>query len=439
MKTDFKFMFIGAGSTTFTLGLVSDILHEEDLIRSGELRLVDVVPEALDDAYGAVCAMIKTAGRDFKVTKHLDFKEAAPGVDFAFFTFVTGGYMSWKKDIEICEKHKVVQTVGDTIGPGGLIRAVRNVPVVVEVCKYLEKVSPGAWAINYSNPEGALALAIEAYTNIRTFSLCHGTPGTAAMLARRAFGAEPERLKYNAGGINHLTWITQLKLDGEDVFSQLREKLIKCGLDREEPISFELFDIYGAYPAPGDWHVNEFFPHYLRENVKKEKNPNMHGFDTAAMIENRKGWKDRVDKIKRGELGFREYGTSGETATHFIRALTTGEPTTEMCSVQNKGYIENMSGDIAVEVPVYIDEFGLHPKKVALADAIAAKCETLGREYKLIVDGAVECDRNKLLAAMMIDPLCCNCDFPERLLDELITAYLPMLPGGWKKTYKNKR
>jgi alpha-galactosidase len=102
-----------------------------------------------------------------------------------------------------------------------------------------------------------------------------------------------------------------------------------------------------------------------------------------------------------------------------------------MCSVQNKGYIENMSADIAVEVPVYIDEFGLHPKKVKLPDAIAAKCETLGREYKLIVDGAVECDKNKLLAAMMIDPLCCNCDFPEKLLGELLTAYLPMLPGGW--------
>ena len=432
MKTNFKFMFIGAGSTTFTLGLVSDILHEGDFIKTGELRLVDLDPEALEDAYDAVCAMIKTAGRDFKVTKHLDFKEAAPGADFVFFTFVTGRYMSWKTDIEICERHGVTQTVGDTIGPGGLMRAVRNVPVVVEVCRELEKVSPEAWAINYSNPEGALALAIEAYTDIRTFSLCHGTPGTAATLARRAFNVEPGRLRYNAGGINHLTWITELVLDGADVFWQLKDKLIECGLDKEEPISFELFEIYGAYPAPGDWHVNEFFPHYLRENVKKYKNPNLHGFDAAAMIENRKGWKDRVEKIKRGEIGFEDYGSSGETATHFIRALTTGVPALEMCNVQNKGYIENISGEIAVELPAYIDEFGLHPKKVRLPDAIAAKCETLGREYKLIVDGAVNCDRNKLLAAMMIDPLCANCDFPEKLLDDLLAAYLPLLPDAWK-------
>jgi len=436
MKTDFKFMFIGAGSTTFTLGLVSDILHEEDFIKSGELRLVDVVPEALNDAYDAVCAMIKTAGRDFdfRVSKYLDFKEAAPGVDFVFFTFVTGGFMSWKKDIEICEKYGVIQTVGDTIGPGGLIRAVRNVPVVVEVCRELEKVAPGAWAINYSNPEGALCLAIEAYTNIRTFGLCHGTPGTVAMLAHRAFSVEPERLKFSAAGINHLTWITELKLDGEDVYPLLREKLIMCGLDREEPVSFELLNIYGRYPAPGDWHVNEFFPHYLRESVKKEKGINLHGFDTGAMVEGRKGWKDRVEKIKKGEMGFEEFGTSGETATNFIRALTTGKPAMEMCNVQNKGYIDNISSDIAVEIPVYIDEFGLHPIKIGrLPDGIAAKCETLGREYKLIVDGAVDFDRNKLLAAMMIDPLCCNCDFPDRLLDELLAAYMPVLPDGWKK------
>ena len=432
MKTDFTFMFIGAGSTTFTLGLVSDILHEEDFIKSGELRLVDVDPEALDDAYDAVCAMIKTAGRDFKVSKHMDFREAAPGIDFVLFTFVTGGYMSWKTDIDICNKYGVTQTVGDTIGPGGLIRAVRNVPVVIEVCKELEKVSPNAWAINYSNPEGALCLAIEAYTNIRTFGLCHGTPGTVAKLAKQAFNVEPERLKYNAGGINHLTWITELKLDGQDVYPLLKDKLVACGLDKEEPVSFELLNIYGYYPAPGDRHVNEFYPHYLRENVKKDKNINLHGFDTAAMIEGRKKWKVKADKIKSGEIGFKEFGTSGETATHFIRALTTGTPALEMCNVQNRGYIDNISRDIAVEVPVYIDEFGLHPKKVTLPDGIAAKCETLGREYKLIVDGAVECDKNKLLAAMMIDPLCSNCDYPDKLLDELIAAYLPKLPDGWK-------
>jgi alpha-galactosidase len=180
--------------------------------------------------------------------------------------------------------------------------------------------------------------------------------------------------------------------------------------------------------------VNEFFPHYLRESVKQEKNKNMYGFDIAAMIEGRKEYKDRVEKVKKGEIGFKEFGRSTETAMNFVRALMTGEPAMEMCNVLNNGYIENLSRDIAVEVPAYIDEFGLHPQNIGrLPDGIAAKCETLGREYKLIVDGAMEYDKNKLLAAMLIDPLCANCDFPEKLLDELIEAYLPVLPDGWKK------
>ena len=433
MKTHFKFMFIGAGSTSFTLRLISDILHEDDFILSGELRLVDINPTALDDVYEAVSMMIKTAGRDFKITKHTDFREAAPDIDFVFFTFVTGGYPSWRKDIEICTKHGVLQSVGDTIGPGGIIRSIRNIPVVVEVCRELEKVAPNAWAINYSNPEGALCLAIESYTKIRTFGLCHGTPDTVHMLAERVYKTDPQNLKFSAAGINHLTWITKLTIDGADVYPQLKEKMIECGLDKSEPISFDLFNIYGLYPAPGDRHVGEFFPYYMKDKVLQEQDYTWKNIDFNLMDQWRSGSLGRIESLKAGKIGYKEIGTSGETATHFIRALTTGKPTVEMCNVKNRGYIENVSDGIIVEIPSYVDEFGLHPQKIGnLPDGIAAKCECLGREYKLIVDGAVECDRNKILAAMMIDPLCANCDYPEKLLDELIAAYLPLLPDGWK-------
>ena len=434
MKTNFKFMFIGAGSTSFTLRLVSDILHEEDFILSGELRLVDIDPKALDDAYEAVLAMIKTAGRNFKVSKHIDFREAAPGIDFVFFTFVTGSYPSWRKDIEICTKHGVLQSVGDTIGPGGIIRSIRNVPVVVEICRELEKVAPEAWAINYSNPEGALCLAIESYTNIKTFGLCHGTPDTVKMLANKVYKTDPDNLKFSAAGINHLTWITKLSIDGVDVYPQLKEKLIKSGLAESEPISYDLFNIYGLYPAPGDRHVGEFFPYFMKEQVLKEKNYEWKNIDFNLMDQWRSGSLNRIEALKKGEIGYKEIGTSGETATHFIRALATGKPTVEMCNVKNRGYIENVSDGMIVEIPSYVDEFGLHPQKIGkLPDAVAAKCECLGREYKLIVDGAVECDRNKILAAMMIDPLCSNCNYPDKLLDDLIEAYLPLLPEQWNK------
>lgn len=433
-KDSFNFVFIGAGSTSFTLRLVSDILHEDDFIQSGELRLVDISLPALIDVYEAVQKMIETSGRDFKVTKHLDFEEALPGADFLYFTFVTGAYPSWKTDIEICERHGVIQSVGDTIGPGGIIRTIRNVPVVYNIAKRMEQVAPDAWIINYSNPEGALCLAISKYTSMKTFGLCHGTPDTVKALAENVYKVEPSKLNYCAAGINHLTWITKLEIDGTDVYPDLRKLLDESGYAALEPISSQLFDIFGLYPAPGDRHVGEFFPHYLKENVLKEKDYKWKNVDFNLMDTWRQSSLENIKKLKDGKIGFKEFGTSGETSTHFIRALATGKIAVEMANVINKGYIDNISDDVIVEIPVFIDKLGLHPQKIGrLPDAVAAKCDALGREYDLAVRAAIECDRTLALQALTLDPLCANCEYPELLLDDLLKAYIDLLPDKWQK------
>ena len=433
-KDSFNFVFIGAGSTSFTLRLVSDILHADDFIKSGELRLVDIDKTALDDVYEALTKMIETSGRDFKVTKHLDFEEALPGTDFLYFTFVTGSYPSWKKDIEICERHGVIQSVGDTIGPGGIIRTIRNVPVVYNIAKRLEQVAPEAWIINYSNPEGALCLAISKYTNIKTFGLCHGTPDTVHSLAANVYKIDSSELNYSAAGVNHLTWITRLEVDGVDVYPKLRGLLDETEFSKQEPISTQLFDIFGLYPAPGDRHVGEFFPYYLKDEVLKEKNYTWKNIDFNQMDSWRNGSLENVKKLKEGKIGFKEFGMSGETSTHFMRALATGEIAVEMANVINRGYIDNISDGVIVEIPVFVDKLGLHPQKVGkMPDAIAAKCDALGREYNLAVRAAVECDKTLALQAMILDPLCANCKYPDKLLDDLIGAYVDVLPKEWKK------
>ena len=431
---NFNFAFIGAGSTSFTLKLISDILHEDDFIQGGEFRLVDISPAALDDAYDAVTKLVETSGRKFKVCKHINFEEALPGVDFVYLTFVTGGFASWKKDIEICERHGVLQAVGDTIGPGGIIRTLRNVPVVYQLAKKMEEVAPNAWIINYSNPEGALCLAIEKYTKIRAFGLCHGTPDTVRELAANVYKVDLNSLDFSAAGINHLTWITKLEIDGQDVYPQLREKLDATGYAKQEPISSQLFDIFGLYPAPGDRHVAEFFPFYMKHDVLQEKDYKWKGIDFDLIESWRNNSFESIQKLKDGKIGFKEFSSSTETSVHFIRSLATGKVSLEMANVLNKGYIENISDDIIVEVPVFVDKFGLHPQKIGrLPDAIAAKCDALGREYSLAVRAAIECDKTLALQAMMLDPLCANCKYPELLLDELINAYKHELPDKWKE------
>jgi len=431
---NFNFAFFGAGSTSFTLKLISDILHEDDFIKGGEFRLIDINPAALDDAYDAVTKLVASSGRGFTVTKHINCEEVLPGVDFVYLTFVTGGYASWKKDIEICERHGIVQAVGDTIGPGGIIRTLRNVPAAYQLAKKMEEVAPNAWIINYSNPEGALCLAIEKYTKIRAFGLCHGTPDTVRELATEVYKVDPATLDYSAAGINHLTWITKLEIDGVDVYPQLRAKLDETGYAKQEPISSQLYDVFGLYPAPGDRHVSEFFPFYMKQDVLQEKDYKWKGIDFSLIDSWRNGSFEKIQKLKNGEIGFKDFASSTETSVNFIRALVTGKVSLEMANVLNKGYIENISDDIVVEVPVFVDKFGLHPQKIGrLPDAVAAKCDALGREYNLAVRAAIECDRNLALQAMMLDPLCANCKYPELLLDELIAAYVDDLPGEWRR------
>jgi len=435
-KDSMKFVFIGAGSSVFTLRLVGDILSEKAIV-AGELVLVDINPVILKETEQAVKALIKYADRDFKVSSYVDFREAIPDADFVFMTIATGGYDRWKKDIEICTRHGISQSVGDTIGPGGIIRTLRTIPVIVEIAHEMEKVCPDAWMINYTNPEGAVCLALQRYTKVKNFGLCHGTPDTAKMIASDVFGVPFERFDYRAAGVNHFTWFTDMKIDGRDVYPEFRERFIESGAGATFPISLELFDVYGYYPAPGDRHVGEFVPFYMKDEVLLEKDYKWKNNDFVVVD----GWKAEeralFDDVRLHGRRFEELLCgSGETATHFIRALMNGEPAIEMVNVINNGYIDNVS-DVIVEVPTYIDQFGLHPQKIGdLPAGIAAQCDRLGREYVIMVDAAVKCDYKLARQAMFLDPLCANGNYPEALLRDLIRENLDLLPSAWEEELK---
>ena len=438
-KESLKFVFIGAGSSVFTMGLVGDILTE-DSIKEGELVLVDIDKHILDEVSLAVKKLVDYTEKRFRVRAEVDFRNAIDGADFVFFTFAVGGYSRWKEDIEICTKHGVLQSVGDTIGPGGIIRTLRTIPVVVDIAREMEKRCPEAWIINYSNPEGAVCLALQKYTKIKSFGLCHGTPDTSNWLAKEVFKITPNRLRYRAAGINHITWFTDLAIDGEDVYPKLMEKLVESGGDKKEPISAELFRVFGLYPAPGDRHVGEFFSFFLKDRVLKDQDYTWKNNDFKVVDSWRDNSRKLFDRVLQGEDNsyFEEFlKGSGETATHFIRSLLTGETSIEMVNLINKGYIDNLSNDIIVEIPAYIDSFGLHPQKIGfLPEGIAAKCDALGREYALAVDAAVTGDYYKALQAMYLDPLVANADYPEQLLKELIEANIDVLPECWAKSLR---
>jgi len=430
----FNFTFIGAGSNSFTMHLVGDILRE-DFIEGGELRLVDVNPVILKEVTTAVTKLVAYTGKDFTVIPYTHYKPAMPDSDFVFFTYAVGGYQAWKQDVKTCTKYGVLQSVGDTIGPGAMIRILRHIPVAVEIAREMEKVCPDAYIINYTNPEGAQCLAIQKFSKIKTFGLCHGTPDTARDLAQKVFGVEESRFSYEAAGVNHLTWFTAMQIDGVDVYPQLAERLKNTEFGQREQVSNDLFRVFGLYPAPGDRHVEEFFSAFLRENVIAKRKLAWPNNDFVVVDSWRAAAQSRVDRFMERDEGYELFlRGSNETATHFIRSLATGSVCTEMVNVQNCGYIDNISDGVIVEVPTFVNQHGLKPQHVgALPDGIAAKCEALGREYLLLVDAAVHCDKSKLLQAAYLDPLCANCDDPEGLMEELIAENLQYLPEAWKE------
>lgn len=431
-KNSFKLVIIGAGSSVFTMRLVGDILSES-AIESGEIALVDIAPDALRQAKAGVEKLVRYADKKFVISAHAHFSTALPHADFVFLTYAIGGIASWKKDIEICSRYGVNQSVGDTIGPGGVIRALRTIPLTMQVMRGMETSCPDAYAINYVNPEAAQCLAIQKYSHIRAFGLCHGTVDTAADLAKHVFHVEPNRFQYEAAGINHLTWFTRMRIDGADVYPQLRQALERSGYAQKEPISAQLFDMFSLYPAPGDRHVGEFFTTFLRDNVIRKHDYTWKNNDFIAVDQWRCEGESRLQSAMRGEGLDHFMEGSGETATHFIRALTTNEITCEMVNVINQGYIDNISDGIIVEVPAYVDGFGLHCGNAgALPAGIAAKCEMLGREYQLLVDAAIGCDKQLARQAMYIDPLCANSDDPDGLLDALLLENKDLLPQEWR-------
>jgi alpha-galactosidase len=433
----FKFVFIGAGSTVFTLNLAGDILTEPS-VTGGVFALVDIDERKLDDAIAGVKGLVDFTKRDFRVERHTHYSTALDDADFVFFTYAVGSIESWKQDIEISTKHGVAQSVGDTIGPGAVIRILRSIPLALEIAHKMEQVCPDAYIINYTNPEGAQCLAVQAYSKIRTFGLCHGTPNTAARLAKEVFKAPVERFRYEAGGVNHLTWFTKMTIDGTDVYPQLREALKESGLDKQEPVSADLFRVFGLYPAPGDRHVSEFFSAFLKDRVMQERNLTWKNND-FVVIDN---WRDRdfknLDELINKRQGFEKFlRGSGETAVHFIKALASGQITTEMVNMRNQGYVGNVSSGMIVEVPAFIDHFGLHPQVIGdLPPGIAAKCDALGREYELLVSAAVNCDMELVLQAAYLDPLCANCDYPEDLVTDLIRQNLNLLPEEWEGYFR---
>jgi alpha-galactosidase len=316
MKKKGKIVIIGGGSLSWGPLFVRDLVVTPELAGS-TIVLHDIDAEAMDLVYRVGELAIQAGGYDFQLERSGNLADALSGADVVILTITTGGLQSMRHDLEIPARYGIFQSVGDTVGPGGLSRGLRNIPVVVEIARQMEVHCPDAWLLNYTNPMTMLTRAVTRETVIKTVGLCHEWHGVRAKLAR-IFNAREEDFQPRIAGINHLIWLLDLYLDDRSLMPELHAmagQLLSGDLDLDPDydspfadhgrVKARLLTLYGALPVAGDRHVAEFFPHFLSEATQRGRTYRV----TLTSVEDRYGWyradKARLESILAGKVALR--------------------------------------------------------------------------------------------------------------------------------------
>ncbi len=437
-----KVVLIGAGSMKFTATLVNDILSTPAL-QNTHFALVDIDPERLELARKLVQAIIDHHGTAAQVAVPADRRLALAGADYVILTILVGGTEAYRLDIEIPMKYGVGQCVGDTLGPGGIFRGLRTIPVLLDICHDMAELCPDALLLNYTNPMAILCMALAKGTNVRHVGLCHSVQGTAQMLATW-IGAPYEEVSHWVAGINHQAWFLEFRWKGEDVYPLLRKRLQDPAIIGQEPVRTDLMKYFGYFVTESSGHASEYGPYFRKseaqvaELVTRFTSPADDWFDWGrtggCLRRDQKQLEEFTDTIRRqSELRERiPAERSREYCSYIIAAIETNQPTTINGNVPNQNLITNLPEGCCVEVPCLVDGNGIRPCFVGeLPEQLAALNRTNVNVQLLTVQGSLTGDREAIYHAAMLDPLTAAvCTLPQirAMVDELFEAEESWLP-----------
>ncbi|HNS49492.1 MAG TPA: alpha-galactosidase [bacterium] len=407
-----KIVFIGAGSLGFTRGLVRDILTFPKL-RDAELALVDTDPERLEFATRFVKRIVEFGRYPARVTADTDRRRLLEGADAVVVTILAGGTEVWSRDIEIPMEFGVNTNIGDTRGPSGIFRALRTIPVMLEICRDLERLCPGATMLNYTNPMAMLCRAMQRESRVRLTGLCHSVQGTAAMLARW-IEAPFEEVSYTCAGINHLAWFTRYEWKGRDAYPLIREAVTtRPDIYNQEQVRNEMLLALDYYVTESSGHNSEYNWWFRKRPELIEKycthgtnwNPGVYAYILNNYRRREKTWKaDVLGWLEKPEPIKLERGQ--EYAAYIINALVGGEPYEFNGNVPNRGLVDNLPDGACVEVPVRADHQGLTPRPVGkLPPQCAILTGLQAQVEELAVEGALTGNPHLVYQAVCHDPL----------------------------------
>ena len=426
-----KFAFIGAGSFVFTRNLIRDLLTFPEFFDC-ELCLMDINPEKLSMIEKVCQKIVKAFDSPAKITTTLCRKEALEGADGVVCTVFNGDTDIWRYDIEIPKKYGVDINVGDTRSVSGIFRALRNIPLMLDICADIEKYCPNAVFLNYTNPMAILCKAMQTYTKVDVTGLCHSVQGTVEMLSEW-LDIPKEEINYLCAGVNHQAFYTKLEHNGKDLYPALREKLKDEEYYNKEIVRNEMFLHLGYYVTESSGHNSEYNQWFRKRPDLIEKycthgtnwNPGLHRFSLDLHMEREKNWKNEYNKWLEEENV--DTARSKEYAANIFNARFGDNTIFEFNgNVINDGCIPNLPEKSCVEIPVFATKDGFKKTFVGnLPDNIAILVNTTTCIENLVVEAAMEKSKDKVYQAVYMDPLTsavCSLEEIKNMCDELFEA-----------------
>ena len=443
-----KIVFVGAGSTVFAKNLIGDLLSHAALAEAN-LCLFDIDAERLKTSEIVAHKIAKVLDVSPVIEATLDRRSALTDADFVISMFQIGGYRpSTVIDFEIPKKYGLQQTIGDTLGIGGIMRGLRTIPVLLEIVAEMEELCPHALHLNYVNPMVMNCWAMNRCSKITTVGLCHSVQHTAADLARD-IGVPIEEVDYLCAGINHNAFYLKFESNGEDLYPRIREvsqggripyrgskKRSDGGVSGlSDKVRYKILDKFGYFVTESSEHFSEYVPWFIKTGRQDLIEQYEIPLDEYLRRCERQlsGWEQLRKELEdpSTELSVQRSDEYGAT---IVNSVHTGEPSLIYGNVTNNGLIDNLPRDCVVEVPCTVDQRGIAPQSIgALPPHLAALMQTNINVHALTVEAAVTRNIDHVYHAAMMDPLTAavlSIDEIYAMVDEMIEAHGDYLPEG---------
>lgn len=429
-----KIAFIGAGSTVFARNILGDCLLTDSL-RESEFALFDIDPQRLKDSEMMLNNLNRNTGGYGKIVSYTDRREALRDADYVICAIQVGGYEPCTvTDFEVPKKYGLRQTIGDTLGIGGIFRALRTLPVFEDIARDMEEVCPDAWLLNYVNPMAILTGYMQRYTGVKTVGLCHSVQACIHELLG-PLGMSTEGVQWKIAGINHMAWLLEVTRDGEDLYPEIKRRAFARTEKHHDMVRYEIMKQFGYYVTESSEHNAEYLPYFIKSrnpelierfNIPLDEYPRR----CVAQIE---GWEAmRKELVENKDL---THSRSHEYGSYIMEAMETDIPYKIGGNVLNTGLITNLPQEACVEVPCLVDASGVTPTYVgALPEQLAALNRTNINVQLLTIEAYVTRTKEHIYHAAFLDPHTASeltLDEIRSLCDDMIEAH-----GDWLPKFK---